>query len=256
MSEPEKVPSALAKANKSDMTRAATSDGATMWGLPDWRDPASYGDFGRWRFNRWRWEFYRRREDLRDFFDANSALMYEWEGEWLSSRPEGAVMRTLRPDEPGFTVMCSVDDMVRLGYHSIPNPRISEQPSSVLSPYNVPQDFKYFWGQGPRRQRGSQKIRALGDGEIAVVFDIDQPLREQIRGVEHLLQDQQSEKHGKRLQPQRRHPAKWLGYLRTLDARENGVSWTEVASFHQYTTKSAQTARDIWKQARALCFNF
>lgn len=40
-------------------------DPAEEWGLPDWRDAASYGEVKEWTFMRWRWEFYRRRDDLR-----------------------------------------------------------------------------------------------------------------------------------------------------------------------------------------------
>ena len=51
---------------------------AAMWGLPGWRDPAAYGEVQRWGLSRWRWEFLRRREDVRAAFDerAEETFLY------------------------------------------------------------------------------------------------------------------------------------------------------------------------------------
>ena len=46
------------------------------WGIPDWRDAQAYGDTSKWTIYRWRWEFYRRRSDLRECFDAHPTLDY------------------------------------------------------------------------------------------------------------------------------------------------------------------------------------
>jgi hypothetical protein len=52
-------------------------DNAKKWGLPDWRNPKSYGDTESWSHERWRWEFTRRREDYRKDFETAAAATVE-----------------------------------------------------------------------------------------------------------------------------------------------------------------------------------
>jgi hypothetical protein len=287
------------------------------WGTPDWRDAAAYGDVKRWSFDRWRWEFYRRRDDLREYFDARADAQYEnyaWFRRQLGKSAPPA------PDEPGFLLWRS-GTMTRktFGYERLPNPRIGEQPPEAIIPFghdgirdgvldghslplgeflalrfsdetfdalikveeragldhsklsdehlsaarqNLRDQLKSGRFGGKRDFHDGllklvAKCRAvhLDEGEVAVTFDLNRPLEPQLRHARDLLQLRQSALHGKPLQ-KRRHPAKWLGYLRTLDAREAGATWGEIAALHPRTAKTEQTARDIWEQARALCFNF
>lgn len=39
------------------------------WGIPDWRNPATYGDVLIWSYMRWRWEFRRRLDIFRQETD-------------------------------------------------------------------------------------------------------------------------------------------------------------------------------------------
>jgi hypothetical protein len=41
------------------------------WGIPNWLDSASYGDTTKWSWDRWHWEFTRRRDDVRRDFLAH-----------------------------------------------------------------------------------------------------------------------------------------------------------------------------------------
>ena len=51
-------------------TKKSKPPASTNWGIPNWRDPSSYGDTKRWSEARWHWEFMRRREDCRADFLA------------------------------------------------------------------------------------------------------------------------------------------------------------------------------------------
>jgi hypothetical protein len=102
------------------------------WGIPNWRDPASYGDTGKWSWDRWHWEFTRRREDVRRDF-----LAYRDEAEatppksllrWLGVKRR----RRLTPDKPGFTTPVP-DCYEKYGIRQLPNPAIGDQPFYVLA---------------------------------------------------------------------------------------------------------------------------
>lgn len=246
------------KTELTDLTPLATSAtsatrNANEWGIPDWRDPAAYGDVKRWGFMRWRWEFYRRRDDLRAAFDSRAHETYEFCLK-LHENPLYGAGRTLRPDEPGFTAQGYVDDA--FGYAGIPNPRISEQPSgAIFSSMDYPNDTRMIMGKGARYPGKPEHEIGIGDGEMAVIFDLDKPIGPQLKQLKNELTVRQIFRHGAALQ-KRRHPVKWLGYLRTLDARDDGASWAEIAALHSNTAQTEQTARDIWDAADALRFNF
>jgi hypothetical protein len=254
-----------------------------MWGLPDWRDPVAYGDVARWDFNRWRWEFSRRRDDLRAYFDARVE-------EYLRIRSHFACLPGLEeipkgPEElPFFRAPVDSEARARFGYASLPNPRIGAQPADLIRPIEHDGVSGYLEGgwTGYNGFRGTfgdwlkvfkvalteeqalllQDVLALGSlpmplkpHEAAITFDLNRPLEPQLAQARDMLRRRQSHLHGRLLQ-KRRHPGKWLGYLRTLDAREDGASWAEIAALHPNTAQTEQAARDVWEQARALCFNF
>jgi len=270
---------------KIDKPPAATSAttatrAANAWGIPDWRDPAAYGEVTRWTFNRWRWEFYRRRDDLREYFDARAEETFKhWKK--YAGKP-GFPVAPLRPEEPGFCAIVDTEARARFGYSGLPNPRIGEQPASAIWPYEHDGVGNYIEGgrTGHAGSRGTfgELLTAVGvvlteeqafilehslaclpvplaPHEIALTFDLNRPLEPQLAHARDILRRSQSDLHGKPLQ-KRRHPGKWMGYLRTLDAREDGASWAEIAALHPKTAQTEQTARDVWGQARGLCFNF
>lgn len=271
------------------------------WGLPDWRDPAAYGDVAGWGTDRWRWEFSRRREDVREYF--NRKLREQFHGTPVN--PSAG----LAFDEPGFMVEVDGGAARQFGYvHGLPNPRIGAQPDWAIRSYGAfalgdqitgpsitpldalidltalteatPALFTAAMEAGisslelrdiltaaPRdddgaflRKRllaylGRCRLIPLGEGQIALTFSLDQPLAAQMKAAEGILKRAQAERHGKAIQ-RRSHPEKWLGYLRTLDAKEDDASWSEISALHPHTAQTEQTARDVWEQARALCFNF
>ena len=236
-----------------------------LWGLPDWSDERAYPS-KKWSESRWRWEFTRRRDDYRRDFnihlEATVALMSE-----LAKASPGR--RFLAPNEPGFVVQCPIDCTERYGLGALPDPRISDHPFHVL----MFQSLKGFVpGAGPTAEAWvpslswAEKVNwtPIPDGFAAVVLDLSEPLERQWRSIRDLLQEYQKEKFG-RIPNTRRHPQKWLTYLRVLDAREFGASWAQIADSGVLgrnlrstidRDQRSQTARQVWLQAQDLMFNW
>lgn len=243
------------------------------WGLPDWLDSSTYGDTARWDMDRWRWEFYRRRKDLRAFFDLWAS---DPRNQKLSSN------QGLNPFDPGFRALSGPEgpSSVHLfGYFGLPNPRIGDQPKHVIIPSESflrplrvydpakrpPHTHSPPLGVIRRYEYGLK----LQFHEIAIRFDVNRPLVEQIDYARDVLRRKQTDIHGKLIQ-RRPHPKKWLSYLRALDAREADVPWARITEvFHcedilgrykdpagGYRPPDDAASRFVWKQARNLCFNF
>ncbi|MFN3641964.1 MAG: hypothetical protein ACK4TB_03450 [Gemmobacter sp.] len=236
-------------------TSATSATRAAEWGIPDWRDPAAYGDAERWTLGRWRWEFRRRRDDYRNETLAILALSDEvaFAGERMKT--------DAAPDArcAWLALSAQAEKLLGLhwrkwGYRAPLDPRVSEYP---------PDDLLLWPHGGVRFMRGSPDGRAPekrnrlvpAPHELAVRVNLDRPLAEQLTAVEGAAKRGQMERHGRLLQT-RRHETKWRGYLRALDARESGASWAEIATLFPNTAKSEQTARDIWTAANDLRFNF
>lgn len=254
------------------------------WGIPNWRDERAYGDVNNWTADRWRWEFFRRREDLRKFFIERAEAQYILNQKEINNTNFHIDSFAGKPDEPGFSVYSS--DCVELfGYIAVPNPRIGAQPPGLLKPMesywshrNVimgnKRDDEYSVGRQVRGKLALVGVRltkkrekhlgasllddfpvSLEQREVAVKFNLNLPLEAQIENARERLRVEQKAVHGTLLQ-KRRHITKWFNYLRSLDAKEAGATWIEVASISKNTAKTAHTGRDIWEQARNLCFNF
>ena len=283
------------KTDKTDSTpveKIATWE-VNEWGIPDWRDLNAYNGRG-WSDYRWRWEFYRRRSDLREYFDQNAELTHERDLELIR---QGAAIGPLRPpSEPGFCATGSEDATLRFGYIGIPNPRIGAQPEAAIRPLKKFGRY-YRLVEGRRLRAASEErlsewvlpgapsgqkqeavklnefaetfeVRLLPD-EIAMKFALDEPIEPQLKEARHILRERQKILMGKQLQT-RRHKLKWRTYLRVLDAREANAKWGKIADFFythgfmaRYTNPEGgyeppppQAARDLWNQARRLCYDF
>lgn len=219
------------------------------WGIPDWRDASAYGDVRRWTFHRWRWEFYRRRDDLRDSFKLQSTYVSPYRKPDVTDGPP--------PGQPGHYVRGGSKTLGwQLGYRTrLPDPSISDHPDNLL--FALDDRFPPYFCEWVPSETVPEKYGVLlkSANNAVFVFDLDKPLESQIQIATKAMRLAQENIHGKRLQ-KRRHPAKWLGYLRTLDAREDGATWSEIAKMHSTTAQTEQTARDIWEAANALRFNF
>jgi hypothetical protein len=244
----------------------------TDWGIPDWRDPSAYGDTSDWSEPRWHWEFVRRREDCRiDFISyaeqnyledlkLSENILKAQNGSLVDESPLGVSLHMLaqrlkvigqpyivkHPSEPGFTAYVP-DCREKYQLWRLPNPAISEQLSSVLQ---IARPFAY-------RLPEDVFATTLPPEELAIVFNITIPIQEQLEQAR--LQKHEELFGHPVLSRKRKHQAKWLTYLRVLDARESGASWSSIAKSGVLGTMSRrdpQAARQAWLAARALSFRW
>ncbi len=227
------------------------------WGIPDWCDPAAYGDVSRWTFNRWRWEFYRRRGDLRAAFDEGAEATFQHRQRY-AGKP-GFPSAHLRPDQPGFCAIVTVKGREKFGYSGLPNPRIGNRPAWAIS-LHPPEDSTV-----------THVSEYAPEGFERIDFDLSRPLEPQLRMAHSNLRELQKMEFGRVIQ-KRRHPTKWLAYLRTLDAREAmpDASWQRFTETlfnagllerHKdpaggYRAPPPQAGRDKWEAANVLRSNF
>jgi hypothetical protein len=258
------------------------------WGISDWRDPSSYGDTKGWSNNRWRWEFYRRRHDVRHVFDqfAPGSLQIQHRQADLFGDPAPSEI-----SEPGFSIELDRRLSLEFGYPRLPNPRIGDQPKhaittirgdavkgdgavrmpavqtlqDVLRIANIhltdEQKQGLLWDEG-------QKLLVIEPVEIAIAFSSNRPLAPQAQSATAWLKEIYA-REGWSIQ-RRRHPKKWLDYLRILDAKEAGATLQEIAEiFHAqgvlsryknptggYSPPPPQAAGALLQAARALQSNF
>jgi len=222
------------------------------WGIPDWLDASSYGDTALWSENRWHWEFVRRRQDCRNDFLA-------FKDETLKSLEEGVETERsrrpnrshfLRPDEPGFVAEVP-DCYKKYGLHNLPNPAIGDQPFYVILFPSRAVGRVMFPEDGI-------EAGVFGATDAVIAFDLTCPVPQLLEDARQLLESAQKRKIGRLVQSSKRHPSKWLIYLRVLDAKESGASLSKIAGSDVLDGRrqDAQAARDVLKQAEALCFKW
>jgi hypothetical protein len=229
------------------MTKKPKPSGASNWGIPDWLDSSSYGDTKQWSAHRWRWEFMRRHEDCRadahkdgtDWFDQEGGSGFSFDGD-----------RRLRPDEPGF-VAAVPNCYKKYGLRGLPNPAIGDQPIHIIwflerRPEMVPYPWDGIDGS------------LFDDTDVVIKFDITAPIGDQLERARQFLEAEQDLRVGHLVESGKKHPAKWLTYLRTLDAKENGASYAEIAQSGVLNGRreDAQAARTVLQQAQALQFKW
>jgi hypothetical protein len=242
------------------------------WGLPDWKDATKYARFDHWDFYRWRWEFFRRRSDLRTYFDARSEETYQ-RYKNLNDKPFP------EPNEPGFCAIVDVDARNEFGYSALPNPRIGDQPFETLWTWTGDGAGNIIHGDWEGGSVGelldaiglqlsdeqafilagsrTHKRAIVGETEIAITFDLDKPLEPQIVHARQILRDEQKLRHEKLLQKRRRQEL-WPAYLRVIDARADGATWSQIANILPCHTgsRTPQDARRFHLQACELMIKF
>jgi len=216
----------------------------TDWGIPDWRDPTAYGDTKRWSEFRWRWEFTRRREDCRaDFLAHKEDIAHKWR--FLDEVP-------LQPHERGFVAKFP-GCYEKYGLIGLPNPAIGDQPLRYIMVHEVYPRQILFDAQG--RLLAQETVL---ETEAVLVFDLSASIDNQLEIGKGLLKWLHEVKFGRPVS-RRRHPDKWLRYLRVLDAKESGASWSQIGKagvLGNLSRGGAHAARDAWNQADALRFNW
>ncbi|MDQ2091341.1 hypothetical protein [Marimonas arenosa] len=229
-------------------------EGSEFWGCPNWRSAENYIGWESWDERRWRWEFKRRTQAVRFGFQL------ELKNVWREDNPEGGIPPGLMwKDEYARTLIhLSAPDATSFGFSPLPNPLYSEALDWADEEYSYMGtdilkktleartllSFDVFH----RSQKPFGGVDVLGVGQVAVVFDPNRPIEPQPAGLQEHLE---SYRHHSLKPLSRKHKAKWLRYLRILDAREDGASWAECADILLRGTTAAtpQTAADTHAQA-------
>ena len=225
----------------------------TDWGLPDWRDASAYGDTRLRKLVRWRWEFVRRKPEYRSealaFFGILEARDEAAKAFQHSKTPESRERFSEISDRQAHALSAF---WRKWAYCQVFDPRIADYLNDDLK---LLHHDRVNIMDGSSSSEAGQSSISPRIGQTAIIFDLDRPLQKQMEDAMAALKSRQKTRHGNLIQ-QRQHQLKWLGYLRTLDAREAGASWAEIAALHPNTAQTEQTARDIWEAADALRFNF
>lgn len=210
------------------------------WGVPDWRDASAYPSPSM-ELEDWRWQFVRRRPDYRQA--------------WKDGDTEGVHEKS--------------------GYFSFGDPRNENppyRPGTLVQLVSAESDGKSaFESIELSGRRGG-----YGPHWVQILFNLNEPLAEQLEAVEDGLKSLQVQLHDKRIQ-RRFRKEKWPLYVRVIDARDAEETWetigkevlgrdTEAVSDDlpeaeydkaiDLSDNAASYAHQVWKRARHLMFNF
>lgn len=228
---------------------------AKEWGVPNWRDPDGYPTRpDELHLEQWRWEFLRRRADYREA--------------WLNAEPDPKLRAGLRywpQSQPRF------------GLHIMYDPR---EPLPTWKPFHAHfRHESYDAGSYTTFQEivdgieemgmeGFRKMaERLGDNIWLYDFDIREPIKPQIRKAESRLSDLvEFKRETENFEPPRQRRIKdnnWPQYLRVLDARAEGATFSEIgkvvlaiSSDPDYDHEAASRAQECLVAAEALQNDF
>jgi hypothetical protein len=246
--------------DKNEKTPTATC-GANEWGTPDWLDAVAYSNISDWDFDRWRWEFLRRRDDYRH--DYKAACRARIESGFRDPKMDEKFFISEGAELYGLLVY--YDPSVSTWNEFGPN---WSDPKTMLA---EPLDASERWWQ----------IKTL-------TFDLGKPIAPQLKAAKVLLLEEQglanltpeeqwTFAYGAEYTPGRDipevdfvkalqyspramkiSPQKWALYLRVLDAREAGASLSQIVEIlpQSISRSDPKAAHNVYEQARALQFRF
>lgn len=220
-----------------DLNRRLAREQRITWGCPDGLNAHDYDGHETWDVSTWRWEFLRRRYVIRnlfgfrardDFAERNGKLIAPHKAMWL-------------PEYKDRVFGLSPADAALYGIGTLSNPLYAKEPEGLsfleartLRPFDIGANDRYS---------------KIGPRQIAIVFDPDKPLEPQLEGIGDYLASHRN--HNTPTDIQRIHAAKYLEYIRILDAREAGHSWKRCAEdiLPVTSARTPQAARDVHRQA-------
>ncbi len=216
------------------------------WGCPDGSNMTDYAGNQNWSGVRWRWEFKRRTQQFRQAFMMRLIENNEWDFD-RKTYPDDI----FHPDFQDELLKLSAPEAAQLGMAYLPNPRKSAVPDEYLSGGKTSLTSRTLMGIHLKKiELGSFKpLDVMGYGQIAIVFDPSMPIAPQIEGLSEHLEGHRY--YNQQADPTRWHHDKRLTYLRILDAREQGFSWSKCAGavLPKHVSQSAHSARDTYKAA-------
>lgn len=266
------------------------------WGIPNWEDEKSYGKVTTWSRERWFWEFQRRRPCIREYFDSRADAEYQQLLSLYQISPESFVDSEppRKPHDAGFGIEVAEEDREQVGFWFLPNPRIPDHPDlEVWSPIRSSRvrfaepprngrDLKkqlFLLGNAlSKEQKIGERLFAAGvilskeqryhlkdildcypgklnSNEAMWVHNLDLPMAPQFERFKSILESEYKAR--KKLVQHRPRPKKWLSYMRVLDGRREGASWSKLSkALPDSMQQTAHAARDTFDAASSLRFIF
>ena len=181
------------------------------WGVPDWRDTASYPRPDTARLGRWRWEFLRRRHDYREDWLLHFERNYCRSNAVYGGLPCPAGVRSW---EEHFAYSVNVLEIgMRYGTGSL-----------LIDPAQSECALNLFHRSGGVLQFASEEhFEILRRDMVAPYqFDLKKPLANQFKDAEKYLRMLQKE-HEIVPESRRRQVSKWPRYLQVIDAYDDGA---------------------------------
>lgn len=197
------------------------------WGIPDWRNPATYGDILLWSDMRWRWEFRRRLDDFRQ--EADKLMQSE-----RQARLALDTFQQVRSSQNREAYSHALDDLQRLreahwkkwGYANDKgclDPRLSDYDDDMLLTFPH-KGVSAMLGSASSEAGNSGVFPSIG--QLTLTFNLDQPLSKNLEHAERILRQEQKEyldrvihkSHDPHSAEAKAHS--WLNYLRILDGKE------------------------------------
>lgn len=247
------------------------------WAVLDWQDDTAYAGL-QWNLLEWQWQFLRRLPDYGDYFEEcavakHLSALKEYE-EVKRLVVEGRII-----DHSGTKMVELKDGSWRLAdynllpmhpsdpcyYVAAPDPRKYNTPVLINPRNDAPETHVLHMAFYDRVKSGIKihaslhgSFRSIPGETMLVEIDLSRPIRPQLNSIEATALAFTSPK--KRIDLKRRAKARrldlWRLYLRVLDARNAGATWSEIATLlpPSRASRTPQDAWDVHQQATRLCF--
>jgi hypothetical protein len=225
----------LSKLSKSCICSPPPPD-SNGWGVPDWRDQASYPTLDEMDQVGWRWEFLRRRHGYR----------LDWcrdPGEFGVS--QARYFQDVYGIAPPADPLQSVRQLLKKAESFRPS-------KEALFPSGWGHDFRFVEERLSGRYASFDELSRIIPPEphwydVYIRMDLRQELQPQFAVLLKLF------KRIRRPRAVRQHPHRWSLYLRLLDARDAGASYADCAAIlPRHLRRTPQRARDMVRAAERL----
>jgi len=236
------------------------------WHVPDWRDRPTYEGLASLTDTLWRWQFLRRHAEYRQDWKIHAQGTYERE----LSCYGGNVERVLPLDHPDFKADIvylavnhtrALEEVINFNEACERLDRYGLRGCGMPAPW-IDRPSKIFFDEtdGAVLEGTGDKIGPLrvSLGQAMYMFDLKKPIAQQIKKAAKKLIGIQRFRMRKKVD-QRLHRELWPDYLRILDARAEGITFSKMGQTilrvkdYDAAASRAKKAHDI---AAHLAFNF
>jgi hypothetical protein len=209
---------------------------------PDWTNDSAYAHLENASLTQWAWEFLRRNPEYQ--VDYHKFSVYVGRPRAMVGESYYDYMNRMENEGKWSSPPSKLESEISLKYG------ISPRPCDPI--INCPLDIffgKSKVGIAPWIQFGDDYPTVPSDNHVSVVFDITQPLSEQIADAKLMLLELAPPKNIAR--NKRLHKSKFLAYLRILDAKELDTDLSAIADVLLPNIRNDYPDYNAEKQLRA-----